>query len=33
MTKELLLLGYDELVERKIDGKCLLRYECQEKNT
>jgi hypothetical protein len=24
MTKELSLWGYDELVERKIDGKCLI---------
>jgi hypothetical protein len=33
MTKELLLWGYDELMERKIDGKCLVRYELQMRNT
>jgi hypothetical protein len=27
MTKELLFWGYDELVERKIDGKCSVRCE------
>jgi hypothetical protein len=32
MTKELLLWGYDELVERKIDGKGLIRHEFQKKN-
>jgi hypothetical protein len=30
MTKELLLWGYDELVERKIDRECSVWYEFQK---
>jgi hypothetical protein len=33
VTKELLLWGYDELAERTVDGKCLVRWEFQKKNT
>jgi hypothetical protein len=32
MSKEVLLWGYIELMERKIDGKCLVSYEFQKKN-
>lgn len=31
MTKELLLLGYSELVETKLDEKCIGKYKFQKK--
>lgn len=33
MTKELLLWGYNELDERKINEECLVRYTFQKENT
>jgi hypothetical protein len=31
MTRELLLWGFSEFVQRRIDEKCLVRYEASKK--